>query len=107
MSLARLLRNNPLCSMLGIDYPVLQAGMFHVAYGRLAAAVSNAGGLGVIGSAYMSGAELREQIHIVRNESDKPFGVDILFAQFRPEHYSFSSPPMFTRERDLPHRSFR
>jgi enoyl-[acyl-carrier protein] reductase II len=81
MSLARLLRNNPLCAMLGIEYPVLQAGMFHVAYGRLAAAVSNAGGLGVIGSAYMSGAQLREQIRIVKGESDKPFGVDILFAQ--------------------------
>jgi len=81
MPLARLLRNNPLCAMLGIDYPVLQAGMFHVAYGRLAAAVSNAGGLGVIGSAYMSGAQLREQIHIVKGECDKPFGVDILFAR--------------------------
>jgi enoyl-[acyl-carrier protein] reductase II len=81
MPLAQLLRNNPICAMLGIDYPVLQAGMFHVAYGRLAAAVSNAGGLGVIGSAYMSGAQLREQIRIVKGECDKPFGVDILFAR--------------------------
>jgi len=81
MSLAQLFANNPLCRMLGIEYPILQAGMFHVAYGKLAAAVSNAGGLGVIGSAYMSGAELREQIRIVKGESDKPFGVDILFAQ--------------------------
>lgn len=81
MALESLLENNPLCRRLGIRYPIFQAGMFHVAYGRLAAAVSNAGGLGVIGSAYLSGAELREQIHIVKQESDRPFGVDILFAQ--------------------------
>ncbi len=79
--LDRLLDNNPLCRRLGIRYPIFQAGMFHVAYGKLAAAVSNAGGLGVIGSAYLSGTELREQIKIVKNETDKPFGVDILFAQ--------------------------
>jgi len=81
MSLEKMLENNALCRKLGIRYPICQAGMFHVAYGRLAAAVSNAGGLGVIGSAYLSGAELREQIRIVKGETDKPYGVDILFAQ--------------------------
>lgn len=85
MSLENMLENNPLCQRLGIRYPICQAGMFHVAYGRLAAAVSNAGGLGVIGSAYLSGEELREQIRIVKGESDKPYGVDILFAQVTGE----------------------
>lgn len=73
--------NNPICRKLGIRYPICQAGMYQVAYGRLAAAVSNAGGLGVIGSAYMEPARLREEIRIAKAETDKPFGVDILFAK--------------------------
>ena len=85
MSLENMLENNALCRRLGIRYPICQAGMFHVAYGKLAAAVSNAGGLGVIGSAYLSGDELREQIRIVKGESDQPYGVDILFAQISKE----------------------
>ena len=85
MSFDALLANNPICQKLGVKYPICQAGMFHVAYGRLAAAVSNAGGLGVIGSAYLSGDELREQIRIVKGETDKPYGVDILFAQVTGE----------------------
>jgi len=85
MSLEAMLENNALCQKLGVRYPICQAGMFHVAYGRLAAAVSNAGGLGVIGSAYLSGDELREQIRIVKGESDKPYGVDILFAQVKSD----------------------
>lgn len=67
--------------MLGIKYPICQAGMYQVAYGPLAAAVSNAGGLGVVGSAYMKPEQLREQIRIVKDQTDKPFGVDILFAK--------------------------
>ncbi|MEZ5854903.1 MAG: nitronate monooxygenase [Hyphomicrobiaceae bacterium] len=72
---------NPLCRLLGIRYPILQAGMYQVAYGRLAAAVSNAGGLGVIGSAYMDPERLRQEIRLARSLTDKPFGVDILFAK--------------------------
>jgi enoyl-[acyl-carrier protein] reductase II len=72
---------NPLCRLLGVRYPICQAGMYQVAYGRLAAAVANAGGLGTIGSAYMPPERLREEIRIARNETDKPFGVDILFAK--------------------------
>src|SRR5229473_7909770 len=58
--------NNPLCRLLGIRYPICQAGMYQVAYGPLAAAVSNAGGLGVIGSAYMPPTRLREEIRIAK-----------------------------------------
>lgn len=72
---------NTLCKLLGIEYPICQAGMYQVAYGPLAAAVSNAGGLGVIGSAYMDPTQLREQIRVVKDQTDKPFGVDILFAK--------------------------
>ena len=76
-----LFADNPICRLLGIRYPICQAGMYQVAYGRLAAAVSNAGGLGCIGSAYMDPAQLRHEIRLAKQETDKPFGVDILFAQ--------------------------
>ena len=66
---------------MGIRYPVLQAGMYQVAYGELAAAVSAAGGLGVIGAAFMTPDALREEIRTVRRATEKPFGVDILFAR--------------------------
>jgi enoyl-[acyl-carrier protein] reductase II len=73
--------DNALCRLLGIRYPICQAGMYQVAYGRLAAAVSNAGGLGMIGSPFMPPARLREEIRIAKGQTDKPFGVDILFAK--------------------------
>jgi enoyl-[acyl-carrier protein] reductase II len=73
--------NNPICKLLGVKYPICQAGMYSVAYGELAAAVSKAGGLGVIGSAFMSPEQLRAEIQLVKNETDKPYGVDILFAE--------------------------
>lgn len=75
----------PLCDLLGIEYPVISAGMGPVASGgapvavaRLAAAVSNAGGLGVIGGAGFSPERLREEIRNIREMTDKPFGVDLL-----------------------------
>ncbi len=70
----------PLCDVLGIRHPILQAGMGYVARADLCAAVSRAGGLGVIGAASLSAAELREEIRKVKDATDRPFGVDILFA---------------------------
>lgn len=64
--------------MLGIRYPVFQGGMAWVSDGKLAAAVSEAGGLGII-SAMNAGADyLQEQIKIARSLTDKPFGVNIM-----------------------------
>lgn len=83
MNSFRILDDNPIRRLLGIDYPICQAGMYSVAYGALAAAVSKAGGLGVIGSAFMSAEELRREIRLVKSRTDKPFGVDILFAEAR------------------------
>lgn len=74
-----------LCQRLGIQYPICQAGMGFVAPGRLAAAVSAAGGLGVIGAGTMTAAQLRQEIQVVKDATDKPFGVDILFAQIKAE----------------------
>ncbi len=74
----------PICERLGIAFPVFQAGMGWVARGELAAAVSEAGGMGVIGAgSNMSPDELRDEIRLVRSLTDKPFGVDILFATVR------------------------
>ncbi len=74
--------NTPICERLGIEHPVFQAGMGWVALAQLAAAVSEAGGLGVIGAGTnMVPSELLEQIRRVRTLTSKPFGVDILFAR--------------------------
>jgi enoyl-[acyl-carrier protein] reductase II len=76
----------PICKELGIQYPIFQAGMGWVARAALAAAVSEAGGLGVVGAGSSSSAdELREEIRGVKARTDKPFGVDILFATIRAE----------------------
>ncbi len=76
----------PICERLGIRYPVFQAGMGWVARADLAAAVSAAGGLGVIGAgSTMSAEELRDEIRQIRAATDRPFGVDILFANIRAE----------------------
>lgn len=68
----------PLCDLLGIEYPIISAGMGVVAGATLAAAVSNAGGLGVIGGAAMSPETLRGSVRKCRSLTDKPFGVDLL-----------------------------
>lgn len=71
------------CELLGIEYPIIQAGMAWVSGAELAAAVSNAGGLGMIvatAGARLEGGwpdNLREQIRKTRNLTDKPFGVNI------------------------------
>lgn len=67
-----------ICDIVGIQYPIVLAGMGGASVPRLAAAVSNAGGLGVLGAAACSREELREWIREVRSLTDKPFGVDTL-----------------------------
>jgi nitronate monooxygenase len=67
-----------ICDMLGIRHPILLAGMGRAATPELAAAVSNAGGLGVIGAASCGPNQLRDWIRRTRELTDKPFGVDTL-----------------------------
>ena len=64
--------------LLGIKYPIIQGGMAWVAEHHLAAAVSEAGGLGLIGAASAPAEWVREQIRAARTLTDKPFGVNIL-----------------------------
>ena len=64
--------------LLEIEYPILQGGMAWVAEYHLAAAVSEAGGLGLIGAASAPGEWVREQIRKVKERTEKPFGVNIM-----------------------------
>ena len=70
--------HTPICDKLGIEYPVFLAGMGGVSLSRLVAAVSNAGGLGIMGAATLTPEMLREEIHRTRDLTDKPFAVDLL-----------------------------
>jgi len=72
--------HTPLCDLLGVDKPIMLAGMGGVSYAELAAAVSNAGGYGVLGMAGRGPDFIREQMRKVRKLTDKPFGVDLLAA---------------------------
>lgn len=64
--------------LLGIEYPVIQGGMAWAADAQLAAAVSNGGGLGLIGAMNAGPEWLREQLALCRGLTDKPFGVNIM-----------------------------
>jgi nitronate monooxygenase len=87
----RVLRTK-LCEMLGIEYPILSAGMGPTLIGEnagapveLVVAVSEAGGLGVLGGAGFTVDELQEAIREIKAQTDKPFGVDLLL----PKHLDF------------------
>jgi len=76
----------PLCDLLGIEYPIILAGMgapqgdplLTCTTAELVAAVSNAGGLGIIGATRLTPDELKEEIKKTKQLTDKPFGVDVL-----------------------------
>ena len=70
----------PLCDLLGIEHPIMLAGMGGVSYAELAAAVSNAGGIGVLGMAGGNPDFIRDQMRLTRKLTTKPFGVDLLAA---------------------------
>jgi enoyl-[acyl-carrier protein] reductase II len=70
-----------ICDLLGVDHPILLAGMGGVSYAEVCAAVSNAGGFGSLGMAGVGPRQIREQMKRVKDLTDKPFGVDLLAAQ--------------------------
>jgi len=67
-----------ICELFGIEYPIIQGGMAHLATAELAAAVSNAGGLGIIGGGAPEPEWVREQIRLTKQKTDKPFGANIV-----------------------------
>jgi enoyl-[acyl-carrier protein] reductase II len=69
--------NNRITKLFGIEYPIIQAGMIWCSGWRLASAVSNAGGLGLIGSGSMYPDILREHVRKCKAATDKPFGVNV------------------------------
>ncbi|OCL26052.1 2-nitropropane dioxygenase [Orenia metallireducens] len=67
-----------LCKLLDIEHPIIQGGMAWIATGELAAAVSQAGGLGIIGAGNAPADVVREEIQKVKKVTDKPFGVNVM-----------------------------
>ena len=67
-----------ICTLLGIEYPIFQGGMAWIADGKLAAAVSNGGGLGIVAAGNAPAQTVREQIHLARTLTNRPFGVNIM-----------------------------
>ena len=75
-----------ICSLFGIEYPIIQGGMMWVGTAELASAVSNAGGLGIIGAGDAEPEWVRQQIHLTRQLTGKPFGVNMtMFTPFIDE----------------------
>lgn len=70
--------NNVICKLLNIKYPIFQGGMAWVGTAELASAVSNAGGLGLIGAGHMPPDILKKEIQKCKGWTDKPFGVNIM-----------------------------
>src|SRR5207245_6014999 len=71
----------PICRELGIQYPIFSAGIGSAAGPELAAAVSNAGGFGVLGMSGMKPAELSSRIGSTRKLTDRPIGINIIIAE--------------------------
>jgi enoyl-[acyl-carrier protein] reductase II len=71
------MNHNPICQLFSIRYPIIQAGMIWASGWKLASAVSNAGGLGLIGAGSMYPDVLREHIQKCKAATDKPFGVNL------------------------------
>ena len=72
-----MLENNKITKLFDIKYPLIQAGMVWASGWRLASAVSNAGGLGLIGAGSMYPEVLKEHIQKCKKATDKPFGVNV------------------------------
>jgi enoyl-[acyl-carrier protein] reductase II len=66
-----------ICNLFGVEYPIIQGGMAHLATAELASAVSNAGGLGLIAAANYESNWLRNQINLARSLTIRPFGVNL------------------------------
>jgi enoyl-[acyl-carrier protein] reductase II len=84
-----------ICEIFGIEYPIIQGGMAHLATAELASAVSNAGGLGIIAAANYDAEWLREQIRSAYKSTDKPIGVNL----FLPSQYLSEQVAVILEER--------
>lgn len=69
-----------ICDLFGIEHPIILGGMAHVGTAELVSAVSNAGGLGIIGTGFYQPEWVRQQIHLTRQQTSRPFGINIQLA---------------------------
>ncbi len=69
-----------ICDLFEIKYPIIQGGMAHLGTAELVSAVSNAGGLGIIGTGFYKPNWVRQQIHLTRQQTSRPFGINIQLA---------------------------
>ena len=79
-----------ICDLLGIEYPIIQAGMGPFTAAELASAVSNAGALGSLGAAQRPVADLREQIGRIRQRTNRPFAVNFVLSNFDIEGFALA-----------------
>ncbi len=70
--------NSVLCRDLGLQYPIFQGGMAYITTGKMAAASSNAGGLGLICSSGLTAADVAREVAVAKTLTDKPFGVNLM-----------------------------
>lgn len=70
--------NSVLCKDLGLKYPIFQGGMAYISTGKMAAASSNAGGLGLICSSGLTAKQVAEEVAVCKRLTDKPFGVNLM-----------------------------
>ncbi|HEX2280238.1 MAG TPA: nitronate monooxygenase [Thermomicrobiales bacterium] len=93
--------HTPLCDVLGIRYPIIQAPMAGSTTPELVAAVSNAGGLGMLGAGWMDADQLREAIDAIKERTEQPFGVNFLLINLEPgEHDPATVQPFLNRYRE-------
>lgn len=77
-----------ICDLLGIDHPIVLGGMGNATKAPLVAAVSNAGGFGTLGTSAFDAASLDREIAAIQERTDKPFGVNHLLFQIKPDMFS-------------------
>ena len=77
----------PVCTLLGIEHPIVMGGMGTGTSPELVAAVSGAGGLGILGASRQSEAELAREAEAIRRATDRPFGLNLLLFRERPGQY--------------------
>ena len=87
--------------LLQIEYPIFQGGMAWVAEHKLAAAVSNAGGLGIIGAASAPPEVVREEIRKCKELTDKPFGVNIMLLNPNAEDVEITEATRFKEDLEV------
>src|SRR4051812_36090868 len=76
------------CSLLGIRHPIVLGGMGGATGAVLVAAVSNSGGLGILGTSGLDAAKLETEIDAIRHASDRPFGINHLLFEIDEERFS-------------------